>query len=274
MTVDINQIKLETVSIRLDSKKITNSILDQIPRRDLCDLLFDENGDFIKDDNIEIVCRFSLVSLLSSERRSYKIGGYDTEQTHRAMTKYGNQDEAFFFTFDGQLCCDSFSLKTGTKQYGENHAKIKSYISRTEDALNDVNYLLELHKQGLEPNEVMKKGQYGKISLPKGLPRRTSSSKYSMENILEDWDDDVEAFGEEVTPETKASRELAKQSKELNKIIEQYGSWPNYISEMEFKSQSLLAKKTELNNDIREYENRVSELISDTISKPFALLGC
>jgi hypothetical protein len=273
MTLDINQIILETVTVRLNSKKITNSILDQIPRKDFCGLLFDENGDFIEGDNIEIVCRFSLVSLLNSERRVYKAEGYNKEQTHRAMQKYDYQSEAFFFTVDGQLYCDSFSLKTGTKQYSENHAKIKFNISRTEDALNDVNCLLKLHNQGLKPNEVIKKGQYGKISLPKGLPRRTSRSKYSRENISMDWDEDLEAFDEEITPETKASRELAKQSKELNKIIEQYGSWPNYISEMEFKSQSLLAENVELNNDVRGYENRISELISDIISKPFALLG-
>lgn len=273
MVVDVNQIILETVTVRLNSKKITNSILDQIPRKDFCDQLFDENKDFIEGDDIEMICRFSLVSLLNSERRVYKTKGYNNEQTHRAMKKYDNQSEAFFFTVDGQLYCDSFSLKTGTKQYGENHAKIKSIISRTEDALNDVNCLLELHNQGLEPNEVIEKGQYGKMSLPKGLPRRTSRNKYSLENILMDWDEDIEAFDEEVTPETKASRELAKQSKELNKIIEEYGSWSNYISEMQFKSQSLLARKTKLNNDIREYENRVSELISDIISKPFSLLG-
>lgn len=273
MTVDINQIILETVTVRLNSKKITNSILDQIPRKDFCDQLIDEHEDFIESDDIEIVCRFSLVSLLNSERRVYKAKGYNTEQIHRALKKYDYQSEAFFFTVDGQLYCDSFSLKTGTKQYGENHAKIESNISRTEDALNDVNCLLELHDQGLEPNEVIKKGQYGKISLPKGLPRRTSKSKYSMDNIFMDWDEDLEAFGEEVTPGTRASRELAKKSKELNKIIEQYGSWPNYISEMRFKSQSLLTEKNELNNDIKGYENRVSELISDTISKPFALLA-
>jgi hypothetical protein len=260
MAIDKNQITLETVSIRLDSKKITNAILDQIPRKDFCGLLIDKNDEFTEADGIEMVCRFSLVSLLSSERRVYKIGGYDTEQTHRAMKKYDHQSEAFFFTVDGQLYCDSFSSKTGSRLYGEYHAKLEKKLDSAKEHLEHVILILDMHKQGVSPLEITKSLNYnylnyGGAAPPRGLP---STLDDDWECGIYDWEDDLET----------------KQSKDLNNTIQKYGSWSSYIKAMQSEFQSHQKIKDKFKNDLVEYEKAASNIIANILSKPFALLGC
>lgn len=275
MTIDSNQITLETVSIRLDSKKITNAILDQIPRIDFCELLLDADADFnyTGHDNIEVMCRFSLVSLLNSDRRIYKSKGYNTDHINRIMEGFNYQDEALLFTVDGQLYCDSFSSKTGTKRYGEYHKKLKGKTNGAEKHLEHVSQLLDLHKQGIEPVEIAKnfnysEFNYGSSGLPHGLPRRIRKRKSppnSNESIFDDWEDDIDDWEDDLE---------TKQSKELNRIIKQFGTWPNYIKELKIEFQEYESEKNKYEKCISDYENATRELVGEILSKPFALLGC
>lgn len=175
------------------------------------------------------------------------------------MEMYAQQSEAFYFTFDGQLYCDSFSLKTGTKQYGECHAKISTRLSTIQEDLKEVSHLLELYNRGAEPIEI--------IEVIEQLPRRT---------FEEDWDEYIEPFDDywdECIDHTKR-KEIEREfhSKKLNKIIEKHGAWTNYISSMQVELQSLLAEEQQLNNTLIAYEGRVNELMSDIVAKPYALL--
>ena len=131
MIIDSKPITLSVVTVKLDGKKITNSLLDQIPRLDFCELLVDEDGCFDSSQSIIPICRFSLASLLSSKVRIYKSKLYDSAHIERMMRNNRFQDEAFFFTYEGQLFCDSFSSKTATVQFGNQLSKLEKKVSNS-----------------------------------------------------------------------------------------------------------------------------------------------
>lgn len=259
-SVDINikQVMLTVVTLKLGSKKVTSSMLDQIPRLDFCELLVDEDVCFDSSPNIVPVARFSLAALLNSERRVYKAKGFDSDYIRRLIKRFDHNEEAFLFTFEGQLYCDSFSPTTGTKEFGNVLLKLRQKLDECNSRLVSVNRVLDLEVQGFVPQDIVSTCSKRQASLPRG--RRTKREL----NNSDDWDD-VLAFGE--SDEKVASHEL-------NVIIKTHGSWEQYIQAMKQEVKVELNNKTKLESELDSFNEKVSTQINEILSSPFAILGC
>ncbi|MEH6454794.1 MAG: hypothetical protein V7749_00600 [Cocleimonas sp.] len=259
MGIDNKQVILTFVTLKLGSKKITSSMLDQIPRLDFCELLLDEDDCFDCSPNIVPVARFSIVSLLNSQRRVYKAKGYDSDYTRRLIKHYAHHEEAFLFTYKGQLYCDSFSSKTGTQEYGNQLIKLRQKLDECDSRLASVNRVLDLEEQGFEAHDIARKCSKGQISLPRGRNRKR------VRNILDDWDDDVLGFGE-------SDEKIA--SHEIDVIMKNHGSWDAYIKAIKQEVKMEQINKTKFVSDVENFNEKVSTVINEIISSPFTLFGC
>lgn len=258
MIINSKPITLSVVTVKLDSKKLTNSLLDQIPRLDFCELLVDEDGCYDSSPEIVPICRFSLPLLLNSQVRIYKASGLDSRNTERLIRCYDDQDEAFLFTYHGQLYTASFSATTGTLEFGNQLRKLEEKIPRSNEKINSTKKILESDSKGLKPVDIVKKCSSHQISLPRGHRR---SSRHVL---LDNFTDDVVGFDE--SEDTRASVDLAS-------IIKKYGSWEAYIDCL--KQELILESKRKMNyeRDVQSFHQHVSKVIREIEATPFTILG-
>ena len=234
-------------------------MLDQIPRLDFCELLVGEDSCFDSSVNIVPVARFSLVSLLNSQKRVYKAKLYDSGHIARLIKLFEYQDEAFLFTFKGMLYCDSFSSRTGTKEYGRQHSRLNQKSYECDDRLASLNRIIELEEQGFQPQEIVRKVSKNQFVLPRGRKRK------NRKNQLDDWDEDVlecDASDEEVA------------THELHIIMKEHGSWDNYIKAIKQDVEMEQTNKAQYERELKNYSEKVSNVIHEVKSSPFTILGC
>lgn len=259
MYIDTSEITLSIVSIRLDSKKFSSSILDQIPRLDFCKLLLDEDDCYDSTVNIAPVCRFSLSLLLDSHKRVSKAMGYTSFHIERLMQNVYSQEEAFLFNHKGQLYCDSFSSKTGTQEYGNQRQRLQEKVFESERLIAASKKVIDLDVKGFNNNDIVKLCGSKQIKLCQGPKRKKTQTicNYSSDDILgfDATDDELSAH-------------------ELNTIIKNYGSWGKYINYL--KQEIILEsnRKLKYKIDIEQYDNHVSTVIAKILSAPFTILGC
>ena len=256
-TIEKKNISLSLVSVQLDGKKVTNAILDQIPRLDLCDLLVDEQGDYDHTKNAVPVCRFSLQHLLNSQRRIYKTKGYLADSVERLIELYSSQEEAYLFTYQNELYCDTYSSKTGTIKYGNIHKNLEMKINGLDADIRSCQKIVELHEKGVEPINIVRQCKNPPIPLPKNRARKAL-------NHLEDWDDDL--IGYNAGPEEFASHELSV-------IIKKHGGWNQYIDGLNLSIVADMKTKIKYERDLEAFELNVSETIGEVIASPFAILS-
>jgi hypothetical protein len=258
------------VGITLDGKKITNAILDQIPRLDFCDVLVNRD-DVIEYDDIVVLCRFSLVSLLNSERRIHKVKGYNSEYTNRLISHFDGQTEAFLFTVKGILYCDSFSLNNRTRQYEKVLDNLRSEMFNAEKYVDYIDAILALDVDNTPPDETTIKchkhlqGLIGGPSLKTKLPSRKAmlgkdqnENDYSLYGNLVDWEESEEE----------------KYADAYFLIVNTHGSWEAYIESLEPEAILHKAKIASNKEVVPKYENDVNKIIRNVSLKPYALLGC
>ena len=119
MNANSNELNVDIKTIRVNEKKITKGILDQIPRLDICEILVSKECVTNLSYEPAPICRFSLITLLESERRVCKTKGHNTEQINELISEYEREDEGFFFIHNEQIQCSSYSDVYGTKLYIE-----------------------------------------------------------------------------------------------------------------------------------------------------------
>jgi hypothetical protein len=233
--------------LKLDSKKITNSILDQLPRLDFCKLLVAAENSY-DGNHIIPICRFSITTFFTSQRRIYKASGYSSDHIERIFRSFSYHEEAFMFTYMNQLYCDSFSSKSGTKDYGVVQEKLTKKIDDISGRITDINNVLGWVDKELKPIDIVNRCSNPFHSLPRGLPRRRKLH-------------DVGNFDE--VP-----------SKKLESLIENHGSWDQYIATIKKELQVLVRDEKTYKRELELYNNKVSTVINEVLSAPFAILGC
>lgn len=258
MNIESKEIALSVVTVKLDSKKITNVILDQITRLDLCSLLVDEDGNYDNSKRIVPVCRFSLHHLLNSEIRIYKTKGYPTGSIEHHIGSFSYQDEAYFFTYQGQLYCGSYSKTTGTLEYGNIHNKLGDKVSDLDRKIKAARKIIDLHIQGLEPIKII--AQCYSFSTP--LPRRNKPQRAL--SLLEGWDDDILGF--DASPEEQATHELTI-------ITKNHGGWEQYIDSLKQAEAADKKLREQCESVLDAYTSNVSKVIKEIMDSPFAVLG-
>lgn len=258
MNIQSKQISLTLVSVQLDSKKVTNAILDQIPRLDISYLFVDNDGDYSHRNDIAPVCRFSLHHFLNSQIRNYKTMRYSPDQIERLIDLRTSHDEAFLFTYQGELYCDTYSEITGTVEYGNRHHKLEKKVLEIDSEIEKLSKIIDLYTQGLEPINIILKCHSIFSPLPRLRRRKTKSSG------LVDWGNDILGF--DATPEQEAAHEL--------KIITQeHGSWDQYIKQLKLAEATDKKTKNHYEIDLRSYETSVATLIRHIKDAPFAVFG-
>lgn len=244
MIIDRKPITLSVITVKLDGKKITNSLLDQIPRLDFCELLIDQDGCFDSSQSVIPICRFSLTSLLSSQARIYKSKLYNSSQIEKMMSNLPFQDEAFLFTYEGQIFCDSFSSRTATVQFGNQLSKLEKKVSNSNSKITSMQNTLEADSHGVKPIEIIK-------------------SKIAKESS-DIWSHGIVDFDE--SEDDLASTELAF-------IMKQYSSWSAYIFALEQEMLLESNRKKDYEKDIQSFRHHVSNVIGAIQAAPFTILG-
>ncbi|QIR16566.1 hypothetical protein [Shewanella aestuarii] len=263
MEIEKKQVALSVVSVKLAGKKLTGAILDQIPRLDFCDLLVDEHYCFDDSPDIIPVARFSLVSFLNSEMRINKILGHSADSARSLNMHYGrDQEDAFFFIYQGQLYCDSYHSRTGTQAYGHQLKNVSHKLDECYTRLRAANRVLELEAQGVDAHDIVGRCSKGRTMLPRGRNRKRSNH---VLDDLDDWEDDVMDFDD--SDETIASQEY-------NSIIKSHGTWAKYIAALKEEVRLEEILKIQLKHEVEGFENKVASIIKQIIASPYTILGC
>lgn len=257
MNIDSKPIALTVVTVQLDSKKITNTVLDQIPRLDICTLFVDKDGNYSPCEEIIPVCRFSLQHFVNSQTRNYKTMRYNADHIERLIDLRSSHDEAFLFTYEGTLYCDTFSQTTGTIEYGNRHRKLKKWVSEIDSDIQQSRKIIDLHTQGVDPITIIQKSCNHFNPLP--IIRRRNTKP----NILDDWDELPESGA---TPEEEAAHELKL-------IAKKHGSWIQYVENLKISEADDKKLKKQYETELQAYENNVANLIKQIMSSPFAVFG-
>lgn len=131
MNVNSSELNVSIQTIEINAKKITRTILDQTPRLDICDILVNKHCVTNLFYKLNPICRFSLSTLLESEKRVSKKKGHSAQQIKNIIREYEAEDEGFFFMHNNTIHCSSYSSIYASKLYGEKSAlmdnKLKEY---------------------------------------------------------------------------------------------------------------------------------------------------
>lgn len=256
--IESKQIGLTLITVQLDSKKITNAVLDQIPRLDISTLFISNNGDYDHANHIEPVCRFSLQHFLSSQTRIYKTMRYSSDHIARLIKSRKSHDEAFLFTYKGNLYCDTYSQITGTVEHGNTHQKLQNLVWEINEETQRIRAVIDLHTQGLNPIEIILKCHNHFSPFPRIKSQKPKSA------TLAAWDNDILGF--DSTREQEAAHEL-------NVVINEHGSWDEYIRQLKLTEAEDIKTGKRHESDLLAYEIGFPTLIRNIMDTPFAIIG-
>lgn len=253
MDIEQSNIILSIVSVKLDSKKISNPVLDQIPRLDFVDLLVDKHSNFSDQHVITPVCRFSLTLLLNSHSRIYKALGYGSRQIQSLLDNFKYQEEAYLFTYQGQLYCDTFSLTKGTMHYAEKHNALNKKVTEARKTLIEAEKIINAHQQGMSPNDIAEK--FYRDSFHHALTRSSKGQSEWEDYLFRDCNKD--AFVQH----------------EVGTMIKEAGSWENYIEELKHDCRLASKELKSYEKQLGSYEQKVVSVIAEILKSPFSILG-
>lgn len=242
MNIETKSIQLSVASVKLDGKKITNAILDQIPRLGFCAALITDEAEYKQNVNLTPVCRFSLATFLQSESRIFKFKAREHElRGHLRDLNY--QDEAYLFTLDGNLYCGTYSSSHNTPEYGPTLNALEKKITNANVKVSALRATLEMHQSGISP-----------ISILKQLDSPQITQDYSYRFHDDDEDDRIARIG-------------------LANILKKYGNWDKFIESVHYELPSRTTQLESYRNQLDQYKKSVLTILEQIRRCPFVYLG-
>jgi hypothetical protein len=257
MMPEISALPLEITTLKIDGKKISNAVFDQIPQVDICSLMVRPDGSQDTEISIRPVCRFSLQVVLSSLVRKCKLEGFNADAIKRLTDEYRFQDEAVFFMFDGQLFWCTFSHKSGTRLYAEYHKKVKLAVESAEIKISHCERILELANEGLDALAIISRycNRNDSMLVPFNQDVYTYKNEYSYRML-----------SRSINPDEDAKEKLA--------LIEaEYGSFDAYLKSIGRFKAALTNELAEKQNDVKSFEEDVGDILNDIEECPFVVIG-